>query len=109
MHRAAMMGVLMMVLTFPWHATADNTKVQVGHNRLEPAEISIKVGDSVTFHNEDEMPGGHTIVVDEESLQSPPLGKDKSWTYTFPDAGTFTYHIKEHPGAKGKIVVQEEK
>jgi plastocyanin len=102
-----MMGVLMMVMTVPWHATANNTKVQVGHSRLEPAEISIKVGDSVTFHNEDEMPGGHTIAADEESFQSPPLGKDKPWTHTFSKKGTFTYHIKQHPGAKGKIVVQE--
>jgi plastocyanin len=104
-----MMSVLMSILAFPWYAAAGNTKVQVGHNRLEPAEVSIKVGDSVTFYNEDEMPGGHTIVADEESFQSPPLGKDKSWTHTFSGKGTFTYHIKEHPGAQGKIVVQEKK
>jgi plastocyanin len=109
MRRAVVIGVLMSVLAFPWYAAADNTKVQVGHNRLEPAEISIQVGDSVTFYNEDQMPGGHTIAADDESFQSPPLGKDKSWTHTFSDAGTFTYHIKEHSGAKGKIVVQEKK
>ncbi|MDH3601513.1 MAG: cupredoxin domain-containing protein [Candidatus Tectomicrobia bacterium] len=109
MHWAVVIGVLISILAFPWHAAADTAKVQVGHNRLEPAEISIKVGDSVAFHNEDEMPGGHTIVADEKSFTSPPLGKDKSWTHTFTDEGTFTYHIKEHPGAKGKIVVQEKK
>ena len=109
MHRAVMMSVLMSLLTFPWYAAADNAKVQVGHNRLEPAEISINAGDSVTFHNEDEMPGGHTIVADDKSFTSPPLGKDKSWTHTFANEGTFTYHIKQHPGAKGKIVVQEKK
>jgi plastocyanin len=109
MHRAVVIGVLMSILAFSGYVAAGNTKVQVGHNRLEPAEISIKIGDSVTFYNEDEMPGGHTIVADEESFQSPPLGKDKSWTHTFSDAGTFTYRIKEHPGANGKIVVQEKK
>ena len=80
--------------------------VDLGHNRLSPSEITIAVGGSVTFHNQDEMPGGHTLAADDGSFESPPLAKDESWSRTFPTAGTYPYHIKEHPGAKGKITVR---
>jgi plastocyanin len=87
-------------------ALGDDVTVHVGHNRLDPAEVSIAVGDTVTFHNMDEMPGGHTIVADDGSFQSPALAKDDSWTHTFTEAGSYGYHIKEHADAKGKVVVE---
>ena len=80
--------------------------VKVGHNRLEPAEITVPVGTTVTFHNEDEMPGGHSIVADDGSFKSPGLAKGQDWTHKFDKAGTYSYSIKEHPTAKGKVVVK---
>jgi len=90
----------------PFLAGADGVTVEVGHNRLSPAEFSIAVGDEVTFVNQDQMPGGHTLVADDESFSSPPLAKGESWTHAFESAGKVPYHIKEHPGAKGTISVE---
>ena len=95
---------LVAVLGAPLAAAADVT-VQVGHNRLEPAEVSVSVGDAVTFHNQDAMPGGHTIVADDGSFESPPLDKDQKWSHTFETAGKHAYHIKQHPKATGVVVV----
>jgi plastocyanin len=52
------------------------------------------------------MPGGHTIMADDCSFKSPDLAKDESWSHTFTKPGTYAYHIKQHPEAKGKIVVK---
>ncbi len=80
--------------------------VHVGHNKIDPADISIGAGDTVTFHNLDQMPGGHTIVADDGSFESPPLGKDEKWTPEFSEPGTHGIHIKQHPTAKATIVVE---
>ena len=60
----------------------------------------------MTFHNLDEMPGGHTIVADDGSFESPAMGKDERWSRTFDKAGSYPYSIKQHPSVKGKIVVE---
>jgi plastocyanin len=87
-------------------AFADDTMVHVGHNKLEPSELTIAVGTTVVFHNMDEMPGGHTVVADDGSFESPALGKDESWSHTFTEAGVYRYSIKQHPSATGRIVVE---
>lgn len=87
-------------------AFAEDARVAVGHNRLAPSELTVKAGTSVTFENQDEMPGGHTIVADDGSFQSPGLAKGQSWSHTFDEPGTHGYSIKEHPSAKGSITVE---
>ena len=86
-------------------ARADAT-VTVGHNRLDPKEIKIKKGESVTFHNVEEMPGGHTIAADDGSWQSGPLKLDESYTHKFEQSGTVKIHIVQHPKATAVIVVE---
>jgi plastocyanin len=87
-------------------ALAQDLVVKVGHNRLEPAELTVAAGKSVSFVNEDEMPGGHTLVADDGSFESPPLKKGETWSHVFAKPGTYGYSIKQHPTAKGRIVVQ---
>ena len=87
-------------------ARAAGPTVTVGHNRIDPAKVSIKKGESVTFHNVDEMPGGHTIVADDGSFQTPPLAKDQSFEQKFEKTGTIGIHIQQHPNTKGQIIVE---
>ena len=85
---------------------AEEATVQIGHNKLEPSELTIAAGTTVIFHNQDQMPGGHTIVADDGSFESPGLAKDESWSHTFADPGDYGYSIKEHPAAKGRVIVE---
>ncbi len=101
-------AALVVALSVPTVALAHGVIVNVGHNRISPAEVTISAGGIVHFHNQDEMPGGHTIVADDGSFESSGLAKGEDWHHTFPEPGTYTYHIKEHPTATGKIVVVEE-
>lgn len=104
--RYSIIPVSMLMLLIPLTAAAADATVEVSHNRLDPAQVTVQAGDSVTFHNQVQMPGGHTIVADDGSFSSPALDKDASWTHEFDDPGTYAYHIKEHPGAKGTVTVQ---
>ena len=105
MHRIWALGTGLMLLVSPGWIIAGEVTVEVGHNRLEPAEITITEGDTVTFHNQGIMPGGHTLVGADKAFQSPPLADNQSWSHTFTKEGVYPYHIKQHPGAKGRVVV----
>lgn len=106
MRRIGSIAALAALLGLPLPAGAGEAKVEVGHNRLTPAEVKISAGDAVVFHNVDEMPGGHTVVADDGSFSSPPLGKDQSWSHTFEEPGSWGVHIQQHPGAKATIQVK---
>ena len=49
------------------------------------------------------MPGPMSI---DYAFASPGLGKDEQWSHTFDEPGEYGYAIKEHPSAKGRIVVE---
>jgi plastocyanin len=93
----------LLVATVP--ARADVT-VAVGHSSFDPSQVKIKQGESVIFHNVQEMPGGHTVVADDGSWKSPPLALDEKFTKRFEQSGTVKIHLEQHPQATGAIVVE---
>jgi plastocyanin len=88
-------------------ASAHGPTVRVGHNSVTPGRVTIAPGATVHFRNLDAMPGGHSIVADDGSFSSPGLAKNGDWHRTFPDAGEYPFHLREHPDARGVIVVRE--
>jgi len=86
-------------------ADAHEKKVTVGHNRLDPGELTVKAGETVAFHNVDEMPGGHTVVSESGEIASPPLDKGQTWSHTFAEPGTYELKIEEHPSATLTVTV----
>lgn len=87
-------------------ASAEDATVKVGHNRLEPAEVTIAAGDEVTWVNEEKMPGGHSVTANDGSFASPALDVGESFSHTFSEPGRVEYKLKEHPEATGTIVVE---
>ena len=106
MRFASIFLCLSAIVLYSLIASADDVIVHVGHNKLDPAEITVAAGTTVVFHNLDQMPGGHTIVASDGSFESPSLSKDQKWSHTFTEPGVYAYAIKEHPSAKGKVVVE---
>ena len=102
--RAGAAALVALALAAP--ALAAEVKVTVGHNKLDPYQVKIAVGDTVVFHNVDEMPGGHTVAAKDGSFESPPLAKDQKWSHAFEKAGSYPILIKQHPDAVGEIVVE---
>jgi plastocyanin len=107
MRRIVLTGAAaLLALAFALPAVAAEVTVTVGHNKIDPPQVTIQVGDTVVFHNVDEMPGGHTIAAKDGSFSSPPLAKDQSWSHTFTAKGKFPIQIKQHPDAVGEVVVE---
>jgi len=78
-------------------------KVLIENYKYEPAEITIQVGESVTWINKDAV--RHTATGD--GFDSGLFGKDQSVTLVFEEAGTFEYICTPHPYMEGTVIVTE--
>jgi plastocyanin len=67
-----------------------------------PKDLTVKVGQKVTWTNDDEAP--HTVTGGE--LNSSTLAKGASFSFTASKAGTIAYICTIHPTMKGTITVQ---
>lgn len=79
-------------------------QVTVIDRAYSPASITVSVGDTVTWVFDD---GGmtHDVVADDKSFRSPLMVSD-TFTHTFTEPGTFTYHCTPHPDMLGTVVVE---
>lgn len=81
-----------------------NYTINIQNFAFGPAQLTIKKGDSVTWTNLDSV--AHTATSDTGIFDSGALGKNASWSRTFSEAGTFTYHCSPHPYMTAKIIVE---
>jgi plastocyanin len=85
------------------HAHADDTSVTIDNFTFSPAELTVKVGTTVTWTNHDDIP--HTIV-SAGKFRSKTLDTDNSFTFTFTEAGDYKYFCSLHPHMTGMIKVE---
>jgi len=70
-----------------------------------PSDITIKVGDTVTWNNIDSTP--HTVTSDSGTeLNSQTIMIGNSYSHTFSTAGNYSYHCSIHKTMKGEVIVQ---
>jgi len=69
-----------------------------------PNPISVRVGESVTWTNNDTI--AHTSTADGGAWNSGTIAAGASFTQTFSSAGSFPYHCSFHPGMIGTVTVQ---
>lgn len=73
--------------------------------RFQPGEITVKVGDTVTWKNED--PVDHNVVADKGAdFKSDTFGEGGTFEYKTEKAGTIEYECTIHPGMTGKLIVE---
>jgi plastocyanin len=78
--------------------------VNISNFAFAPATLTVPAGTTVTWTNKDEEP--HTVVSsDGSTFHSPGMGTDATYSFTFPDAGTFDYVCSIHPMMHGTVVV----
>jgi len=80
-------------------------EVKIASFAFDPSSVTVKQGATVKWTNEDSA--SHTITADDGSWDSGSLGKGKSFSQVFTQAGTFTYHCTIHPTMKGTVVVTQ--
>ncbi len=74
-------------------------------NSYKPNPIEVKVGDTVTWVNDDSAV--HTATANDRGFDSGVLMKGDSFSFTFDKAGEYQYYCDVHPKMVGKVVVAE--
>ncbi len=106
-------GGFYFVKMYPTNTTAPSTTnnpsvsantVIIENYAFNPATITVKVGDTVTWTNKDSME--HTASSDDGTFDTGLIKQGKSGTVTFSKAGTYTYHCTVHHNMKGTVIVQ---
>ncbi len=85
-------------------AQAEELKVTIDNFTFTPAELKVKVGDTVTWTNHDDIP--HSIVLNSLAVRSKTMDTDGTFAYKFDKAGTFFYVCGLHPFMQAKVVVK---
>jgi plastocyanin len=84
-------------------ARAEEFKVTIDNFTFTPAELKVKVGDTVTWTNHDDIP--HTAV-SAGKFRSKTMDTDGTFSFTFTSAGDYKYFCSLHPHMTGMIKVE---
>jgi amicyanin len=84
-------------------ARAEELKITIDNFTFSPAELKVKVGDTVTWTNHDDIP--HTVV-SAGKFRSKAMDTDNTYSFTFTSAGDYKYFCSLHPHMTGMIKVE---
>ncbi|MFL6694811.1 MAG: cupredoxin family copper-binding protein [Ramlibacter sp.] len=70
---------------------------------MQPATLTVKAGDTITWENKDVVP--HTVT-SPGHFDSKQLHGGKRWTWTARSKGRFPYICTYHPGMQATVVVE---
>lgn len=101
MRRGHVVAILLALGASLAPAQAETVRVTVDKLTFTPAEINVKVGDTVEWVNKDIL--AHTATVRGDWDVGLPANKSGSRTMT--KAGSVEYYCRFHPNMKGRIVV----
>ena len=86
------------------HTPPAPDSISITAKGFNPETLTVKVGSTVTWSNADK--NAETVTSDTANLfTSGPLNTGALYTYTFTQAGTFTYHSSDTTPLTGKIIV----
>jgi plastocyanin len=75
--------------------------------QYQPGRMLVKAGTTVTWVNEDEIL--HTVTAEKKNgtFDAPLDGRDKRFSFTFSQPGTYAYYCDRHEHMRGEIEVYE--
>ena len=96
--------VALILLLLASVAQAEEKVVSIRDLSFSPAQITVSVGDTVIWRNEDDR--DHSVVADDKSFGSGNIKPKGKYAHAFGQKGTFSYSCSYHPRMKGTVVVQ---
>jgi plastocyanin len=84
-------------------ARAEDVAVHIDNFVFEPAQLTVKVGQTVTWTNRDDIP--HTVVC-AGKFRSKAMDTDGTFSFTFTAAGEYKYFCSLHPHMTGTVKVE---
>ena len=92
----------------PGSAPQKMVTVAIRAFKFEPATVTVNVGETVEWKNDDIVP--HTATADGEAqkpaLDSGTIQTGATWRYVARNKGTYNYICILHPNMKGELIVQ---
>ena len=95
----------LLLLAAPLAVAAATSAVSIAGFAFAPAGITINVGDTVRWTNNEGSAIFHTSTADNGTWDSKVLATGQSFSFTFTVAGTFAYHCAVHPSMRGSVTV----
>jgi plastocyanin len=89
----------------PSNSTVVKIVANAGSNLFSPNPVEVKVGETVTWINNDS--GRHTVTSKVGIFDSGMMGKGQLFSFTFDKAGEYPYFCGPHPIMVGTVVVTE--
>ena len=83
-------------------SVSENT-IRIKNFAFDPASITVKVGSTVRWVNQDSVP--HRILF-ADGADSTILAPSQSWSRKIDKAGTFDYSCTIHPTMQGTVIVE---
>lgn len=85
-------------------AAAEEVTVSIDNFTFTPAEVTVTPGTTVTWINNDDIP--HTVVDKKQAFRSKALDTEGKFSFTFTNAGDYSYFCSLHPHMVGKVIVK---
>jgi amicyanin len=104
---ATMVALLAMsawLVSAPRVRAAETVTVDISNFTFNPGTVTIQVGDTVTWTNNDAMP--HTATSTDEATFDGEMQPGESFSFTFEEEGTFDYFCEIHPDMQASVVVE---
>jgi amicyanin len=84
-------------------APQGGTAVAITDFKFNPVTLTVPVGTTVTWTNQDEEP--HTLAAKDGSFHSPGMDTHGTYSYKFTTPGSYDYICSIHPFMTGTVVV----
>lgn len=85
-------------------AAKKSSVISISGNKFDPAELTVDVGTTVTWSNNDSTT--HTVTAPSGAFNSGDLKPGQNFGYTFNEAGTYEYGCTIHTAMKGTVTVK---
>ena len=86
-------------------APSGATHVAISNYAFAPAALSVPVGTTVTWTNDDTAPHTVTVSSGPQTFSSPQLSRGDTFSFTFTKAGTYEYYCAVHPSMVASVTV----
>ncbi|WP_217242332.1 cupredoxin family copper-binding protein [Streptomyces sp. AC555_RSS877] len=103
---SAALALLALPLLPSGQASAASYSVAMKGYAFSPAALSVPVGSTVTWTNQDTAPHDVKTTSGPVSIHSPMLNKGQSWSFTFGTPGSYGYYCTVHPDMTARITVR---
>jgi plastocyanin len=97
--------VLLITPTLGFGADAGPIQVTIKNLKFMPPEVSVPVGTTVVWVNNDDEP--HTVTAQQKQFKSKPLDKNDTFSVAFDKPGEYHYFCSIHPFMIGVVKVGE--